>query len=135
MKMKDHIYQFEMAFNIKEPVKMLRRFISYHFNLYLTDTDFLKVYLSLIFLNRRFYQSRAFSAFRRYLKLLEDLIQKGINDGSFAPDCDIRIFRNMFLGAFSHMGVRWFFSGKAAEIDKIDEINQITDLLNDALIV
>jgi len=130
----DHINQFEMAFNIKDPVKMLRRFIKYHFNLYLTDTDFLKVYLSLILLNRRFYQSRAYDGLRRYLKLLEDLIQKGINDGSFAPDSDIRIFRNMFLGAFTHMGLRWFFLGKGAAIDKTDEINQITNLLNDALI-
>jgi hypothetical protein len=32
------------------------------------------------------------------------------------------------------MGLRWFFLGKAAAIDKTDEINQITDLLNDALI-
>ncbi len=131
----DHINQLEMAFNIKDPVKMLRRFIKYHFNLYLTDTDFLKVYLSLILLNRRFYQSRAYDGLRRYLKLLEDLVQKGVDEGSFAPDSSIRIFRNMFLGAFTHMGLRWFFLGKAAAIDKTDEINQITDLLNDALIV
>ena len=130
----DHINQLEMAFNIKNPVKMLRRFIKYHFNLYLTDTDFLKVYLSLILLNRRFYQSRAYDGLRRYLNLLEKLVKKGIDEGSFAADSDIRIFRNMFLGAFTHMGLRWFFLGKAAAIDKADEINQITDLLNDALI-
>ncbi|MCF8142875.1 MAG: TetR family transcriptional regulator [Deltaproteobacteria bacterium] len=130
----EHINQLEVAFNIKDPVKMLRRFIKYHFNLYLTDTDFLKVYLSLILLNRRFYQSRAYDGLRRYLKLLEDIIQKGIDAGSFAPDTDIRIFRNMFLGAFTHMGLRWFFLGKQAAIDKTDEINQVTNLLSDAVI-
>ena len=131
----DHINQFKGAFNIEDPVKMLRRFIQYHFNLYLIDTDFLKVYLNLILLNRRFYESRAYESLRKYIKILEDLIQKGIDDGSFAPDSDVRIFRNMFLGAFTHMGLRWFFLAKGMAANKIDEINQIIDLLNDALVV
>ena len=113
---------------------MLRRFIQYHFNLYLTDTGFLKVYLNLILLNRRFYESRAYESLRKYIRILEDLTQKGIDDGSFAPDSDVRIFRNMFLGAFTHMGLRWFFLSRGMTANKIDEINQIKDLLNDALV-
>ena len=129
----DHVKQFEMAFNIKDSAKMLRRFIKYHFNLYLTDTDFLKVYLSLILLNRRFYQSRAYENLRKYLKIIDEIVKEGVDNGSFAPDSDIRIFRNMFLGAFTHMGLRWFFVGKARQIDKTEEIIQVTNLLNDAI--
>ena len=128
-----HISQLEEVFDIKSPEKMLRRFITHHFSIYLTDPKFLRIYLSLILLNRRFYQSHPYEDWLKYIEFLDDIVNRGIDDGSFASSSDIKVFRKMFLGAFTHMGIRWFFTGKINSTDKFYEIDQITDLLICAL--
>ncbi|NIM99487.1 MAG: TetR family transcriptional regulator [candidate division Zixibacteria bacterium] len=130
-----HLGRIKEAFSFRDPVRKLRRFIRYHFNLFLIDRDFLRVYLILILLSRRFYESRAYQSLRRYIQVLEDLVQGGIDDRSFASDANVRIFRNMFLGTFTHMVLRWFFLGKEVAVDKMQEINELTDLFTDALYV
>jgi TetR/AcrR family fatty acid metabolism transcriptional regulator len=87
----------------------------------------------LILLNRRFYESRAYESFRLYVKFFEDLVQEGVSNKSFNPDINIRIFRNMFLGAFTHMVLRWIFRSEGKNVDKMEEINEITELLSDAV--
>jgi TetR/AcrR family fatty acid metabolism transcriptional regulator len=131
----DHLNELKEAFNINDPLSKLRRFIQHHFNLYLVDKDFLRIYIILILLNRRFYQSRAYEGLRRYVEVLEQLVQEGISEGSFMPDTSIRVFRNMFLGAFTHMVIRWLFLKKGVGVDKMEEINEVTRLFTQALIV
>jgi TetR/AcrR family fatty acid metabolism transcriptional regulator len=130
---KDHLNEIEETFNIRNSVRKLKRFIKYHFELYLIDQDFLKNYMILILLNRRFYESRAYESFRLYVKFFEDLVQEGVSNKSFNPDINIRIFRNMFLGAFTHMVLRWIFRSEGKNVDKMEEINEITELLSDAV--
>jgi len=129
----DHLDHLKEAFSIHDPMSRLRRFIQSHFYLYLTDRDFLRVYLSLILLNRRFYESRAYEGLSRYVQVLEGLVEKGIEQGRFEPEVSVRVFRNMFLGAFTHMVIRWLFLSQAVVVDKMEEINQITDLLAESL--
>jgi TetR/AcrR family transcriptional regulator, fatty acid metabolism regulator protein len=57
------------------------------------------------------------------------VIEEGKEDGSFRPDINPRVFRNLFLGAFSHMTLRWFILDKGPETDKMREIDQIIELL------
>lgn len=134
-RLQDNLAELRRAFTLREPLRKLRRFIKYHFNLYLVDRDFLRVWLDLILLNRGFYQSRSFQSLREYMNVLEQLVQEGIDDGSFASDTDVRVFRNVFLGAFTHMVLRWLFVNQGATVDMIKEINEITDLLTDSLLV
>ncbi len=133
-KFQGHLRQLNEIFTINDPVTKLRRFIQNHFILYLADTDFLKIYLTLILLNRRFYKSRAYQSLREYVSFLEELIQEGIEEGKFAPDVSIREFRSMFLGSFTHIVIRWLFLSPHRNIDKLNEINEVTNLLIDALI-
>ncbi len=135
-RLKDHLELAKGSFNIQDSVMKLRQFLQYHFRLYLTDHGFLKVYIMLILLNRRFYESRAFGSLRSYVGLLEEVIQEGIKNGSFAADVNIRVFRNMFLGAFTHMVLRWFFLGMkhTGSVDKMREIEEITELLSKGVI-
>ncbi len=130
---KDHLHRLEETFNIRNPVRKIRRFIQYHFRLYLTDRDFLKIYLILILLNRRFYQSRAYESLRQYIQVFEELVKEGMNDGSFRSDINIRVFRNMFLGAFTHMVLRWIFASEGKNIDQMREIDEVTELLSESL--
>jgi len=132
---KDHLNEMEEAFNIRSSVRKLKRYIKRHFELYLIDQDFLKNYLILILLNRRFYQSRAYETLGRYVKVFEDLVQEGVNNKSFNPDINVRIFRNIFLGAFTHMVLRWIFRSEGKNVYKMEEIDEIAELLCDAIVV
>jgi TetR/AcrR family fatty acid metabolism transcriptional regulator len=132
---KEHLNEIEETFYIRDSTRKLKRYIKHHFELYLIDRDFLKNYMSLILLNRRFYQSRAYESLRLYVKVLEDLVEAGVKDGSFKPDTNIRVFRNMFLGSFTHMILRWLFRSEGKSVDKMEEISEITELLADAIAV
>jgi len=44
------------------------------------------------------------------------------------------VFRNMFLGTFSHMAIRWLILEQAAGTDMMSEIDQATDLLSLAVL-
>lgn len=121
------------TFQIKNPKRKLRRFIKYHFSLFLTERDFLKVFLLQIQLSKRFYGSKAFESFQRYFRVIEEIIEEGKHKGIFRSDVNSRIFRNMFLGTFSHLALRWVILGENSEMDKMQEIDQVTDLLSAAV--
>jgi len=130
---KNHIDALPETFHIKSPLRKLRRLIKYHFGLYLTNRNFLKVFLLDVQLNKRFYGSKAFDLFQTYLKTFEDIIAEGKADGCFRADINPRVFRNMFLGAFSHMALRWLIIDKENKYDKLNEIDHLTDLLSSAV--
>jgi TetR/AcrR family fatty acid metabolism transcriptional regulator len=124
-----YLDQLPETFQIKSPLRKLRRFIKHHFSLFLTERDFLKVFLLQIQLNKRFYGSKAFDSFRSYFRVIEDIIEEGKAEGSFRSDVNARVFRNMFLGTFSHVALRWVILAQEGETDKMHEIYQVTNLL------
>jgi len=125
-----HLKQIKNTFDIgRSNVNKLRQFLNHHFILFLDDYDFLIVYLLHIQLNRHFAKSRAYKSLRYYLDHLEEILNDGIKDNDFAPDCNPRVFRNMFWGVFTHMTIRWFVIGRNEETDKLSEIKEIADLL------
>ena len=131
----DHLDRLKETFTILNSERKLRRFIQYHFRLYLIDREFLVVFLMLIQLNRRFYKSRPYYSLRKYIGALEELVQENIENGSFIQDCNVRIFRNMFLGAFTHMTLRWFVFRPEEYVDRMSEIGEVTDLFTEAMLV
>jgi TetR/AcrR family fatty acid metabolism transcriptional regulator len=131
---KQYVEELPETFEIKNPVRKLRRFIKYHFMLFLTDRVFLKLFLMQIQMNQIFYRSDGFKRFQKYYMIIEDVIEEGKAKGSFRPDINARVFRNMFLGTFSHMALRWVILEKDSEVDKMRELVQITDLLTCAVI-
>jgi len=131
----DHLNRLKETFTMLNPERKLRSFIQYHFHLYLDDRDFLLVFLMLVQLNRRFYQSRAYDDFHKYMIVFEELLEENIKNGNFIPNCNVRIFRNMFFGAFTHIILRWFVLMPEKHVDKINEISEVTDLFVDAIAV
>lgn len=117
------------AFEITHPARKLRRLIIYHFLSFLTDRHFLKVFLLELQLRKHFYGSKAFESFKKYYGIIEDVVKEGIEAGVFGPEVNPRVFRNMFLGAFSHMALRWLILKTETETDMIEEINQAAGLL------
>jgi TetR/AcrR family fatty acid metabolism transcriptional regulator len=123
------------AFEIKNPVRKLRRLIKYHFSIFLSEREFLKIFLLQLQLNERFYGSKAFDVFRTYYSLIEKVVEEGREAGFFYSAVSPRIFRNMFLGAFSHLALRWLIVRESTDTDRMEEIDQLTELLTSAVTV
>lgn len=118
---------------VKGPDRKLRRLIKHHFSSFLSDRKFLKVFLLRLHTNDRFHRSKAFEIFRSYCQLIEDVVEEGKATGVFRGTVNSRVFRNMFLGAFSHMAMRWLVLRESARVDKMEEIEQVTRLLTSAV--
>ena len=127
---RDHLDDLEETFEIRMPISKLKRLISDLFSLYLTNRNFLQVFIIQILMSDRFYTSRGYETFRAYLLVIEDVIEEGKSGGSFRQDVNPRVFRNLFLGTFSHMALRWFILGREPDADKTSDIEQLIYLLS-----
>ena len=127
---KEHIRALDEIFELKTPLRKLRRFIRYHFYLYMTEPNFVKVFLLHIQLSQRFYGSQVYKTFQQYTKIITDVLEEGKKDGSIRANVNARIFKNLFLGTFSHMALRWLILGEEAETDKMREIDEVVLLLS-----
>ncbi|MBU2549328.1 MAG: TetR family transcriptional regulator [Proteobacteria bacterium] len=129
-RLRDHMDRVDEAFEVKTPLRKLRRLIRNHFSFYLTNRNFLKVFLLHIQLSAGFYTSTVYETLKRYYRVIEGVIEEGKAEGSFRPDLNARVFRNLFLGSFSHMAIRWFIIGSGPETDMMKEIDEITDMIS-----
>jgi TetR/AcrR family fatty acid metabolism transcriptional regulator len=130
---KEHLDRLAEVFETRTPLRKLQRLISYHFLLNLTQRDFSKVFLLHVQLNRRFYSSHVYEIYRRYGSVIESILEEGKKDGSIRLGVNNRIFRNFFLGAFSHMTLRWLLFDQERKKDKIEEITELVWLLTRAV--
>lgn len=131
---KSNLEELPEALELTTPLSKLRRLIRYTFSLFVTDKTFLNIFLFQLQLNEGFYQSKAFENFRKYYNFIENIIDQGKADGDFRSDVNSRVFRNMFLGAFSHMSLRWILLEEGTSFDKLVEIDEVTDMLSSAVV-
>ena len=80
-------------------------------------------------LNQKFYLSDAYGIFHQYIQIIDDILEEGKRDGSVRKEVNNRIFKNLFLGAFCHMALRWLMLGKEQGTDKTREIDEVVSLL------
>jgi TetR/AcrR family fatty acid metabolism transcriptional regulator len=130
---REHLNQLPEVFQIESPERKLRRLLRYHFTLYTRNWDFLKIFLMDIQLNMRFYESEAYEVFQEYVQVMEEVIEEGKSKNIFRPDVNPRVFRNMFLGAFTHMALRWIIVKKDRGYNKMKEIDHLVDLMTCAI--
>jgi len=128
-KFQEHVRALEEIFELKTPLRKLRRFIRYHFYLYMTDPNFVKVFLLHIQLSQRFYKSPVYKTFQQYTKIIEDVLEEGKRAGSIRSEVNTRVFKNLFLGTFSHMALRWLILAEETATDKMKEIDEAVLLL------
>jgi TetR/AcrR family fatty acid metabolism transcriptional regulator len=132
---KDNLKHFEDAFEFRTPLRKLRRLIRIYFSLFLTDRNFLKIFVLQIQYNERFYNSKVYEGFRAYFEIIENIIIDGKNKNQFRKDVNPRVFRNIFLGAFNHMALRWFILNNKRNVDMIKEIDHVVDLFSSAVLI
>lgn len=133
MRFKEHVESLEEVFEIKTPVRKLRRFLRYHFYLYMAKPEFLRTFLLDIQLNPRFYENEALTFFHEYAGCIDNILEEGKRDGSMNPSLDERVFKNFFFGGFCHVALRWVILDTEPKPDKVVETNQLLDLFVSAV--
>ncbi len=129
VRFREHIESLKELFLIKAPVRKLRRFIRYHFVLYLTQQEFLKTFLLDLQLNPRFYETEALDSLREYSGIVDEILDEGKSDGSFRPAVSNRMFKNLLFGGFFHMAFRWLILKPDDKSDKLFEAHEALSLL------
>jgi TetR/AcrR family transcriptional regulator, fatty acid metabolism regulator protein len=115
--------------DIKNPVTKLRRFISLWFATFMGDRDFVRVFLLDIKSNKKFYVSQAYRDYFNFVSLLETILEEGQAQGIFKSNINRRLFRNLFLGGFTHLTSRWAILNNAKNINIMDDIEELVSLL------
>jgi len=126
---KSHLDELPELFHIQTPRRKLRCLVRQHFFMYFRRRDFLNIFLTHVQYNFGFYRSRAYEVYSEYLSAIEQIVHEGQAEGSFRRNVNPRVFRNMFLGVFNHMAIRWVIVGKDRRHDKMTEIDRLADLL------
>ncbi len=131
--MQFNINVLDDLFEIKTQAQKLERFMLFYFINYLRRPTSLKLFIYSAIYNRRFYHSKAYKTFSLYFDRMYNILDEGKKSGEFRKEINNRIFRNIFLGAFSHMTLRWHYTEKGSRTDKLGEINSLTDMIIKAI--
>ena len=132
---RNNLESMDELFEIHTPLRKLKRFVRYHFTIYLTQPVFVKMFLFNAIYNPRFYISDAYPPFKHYIEGVYDILDDGKRDGSIRPEINNRVFRNLFMGIFSHMAMRWLFTEKGSQDDKLKDIDEAVSMLSRAVAV
>lgn len=116
-------------FQPKDPLEKLRTFITEYFRIFSSDHDFLMIFLCDIKLNKQFYNTEAFISFLNTNEMLYEILNEGKKTGVFRSDLNNRVFRNLFLGSFSHLAIRWYVLQRVTPLEMMTELNIVTRLL------
>ncbi|MEW5912434.1 MAG: TetR/AcrR family transcriptional regulator [Thermodesulfobacteriota bacterium] len=125
----EHIDKLKELFVIKSTPRKLGRFIRHHFLLYLTQPDFLRVFLLNIQLNPHFYGSESYAMYREYTGIVDQILSEGKADGTLWDGLDNEVFKSILFGGFSHVTLRWYISPGKDDQRKMEEINGVVKLL------
>ena len=89
----------------------------------------MKVFLLHNKLNREFYRSSVYADFLDYLSSLEFAIEEGKETGVFRKKINSRLFRNLFVGGFSHLATKWLILENIKAIDMVEQTERFVSLL------
>ncbi|MFH0727520.1 MAG: TetR/AcrR family transcriptional regulator [Pseudomonadota bacterium] len=125
----------DQAFNVEDPRIKLKRLIWHHFFLLTSDNDFLTIFLNDIKLNKHFYATDSYNFFINYFEKVSEIIEEGKRAGVFRKEVHNRVFRNLFIGSFTHLMLRWFFISGPPPLVFVREFHHAAELLCRAVII
>ena len=128
-------HQMDVAFRANDPLAQLRQMMWNHFLIFVSDRRFLQVYFNDVKLNKQFYTTESYPQYLRYLDPLYEILDQGKTKGVFKPNLDNRIYRNLFVGAFTHMAIRWFIQGNLSPLAVMEELTEACNLLCRAVLI
>jgi AcrR family transcriptional regulator len=131
---KTYKVDLDQTFNLVDPLTKLKRLIWNHFLIFASDSDFLTIFLNDIKLNKNFYATDSYNFFMNYYSKLSEILGEGKRAGIFRKDVHNRVYRNLFIGSFTHLLLRWFSISNPPLWTFMKEFNQATELLCRAVV-
>ncbi len=126
----DHLYSVCGIPDAATPIDKLKRFIRQHFLICLTQPSFVKLFILNGVFNRQFYQKQnVYATFNNYMEGVYSILDEGKKEGLVRSNVNNRIFRNLIIGAFSHITLRWMFAEEKTRLNKVEEINEMVSML------
>ncbi|SPD74694.1 Transcriptional regulator, TetR family [uncultured Desulfobacterium sp.] len=117
------------AFKVNDPLSKLYWFIRLFFRTFLSQPDFLKVFLLDIKLNRKFYESKAYKPYLYYISAVGPILDAGKEKGFIREKVNNRIFRNLLVGSFTQLTTRWFILENATAKEMMLQWDQVVNML------
>ena len=65
---------------------------------------------------------------------IEQIVEEGVSAGYFRKEVNPRVFRNMFIGTFNNLALRWFVLHGNRYIDMMQKIDEVKKLLSLAVL-
>lgn len=130
----EHLQSIQNPPEVKSAIELIQCFIRRNLFIGLIQPDFAKLFVLNGIYTSRFYSTNAFTVFDQYMKSIFPVLDEGKADGSIRQKVNNRVFRNMIIGAFSLTNVRWHLSEHKEQIDKTKEINEMVNMLTQAII-
>jgi AcrR family transcriptional regulator len=123
------------VFVVTNPLRKFCRFLRFQFNVFLSDREFLKIFLLDNKLNKEFYKSEIYNDFLNYTKSLDTILEEGKAMCIFSSRLNARICRHLVIGALTHLSTRWLIvKDEMKDIDIMREIDQVVIMLSRAVI-
>lgn len=92
------------------PVVKLERMFNMHISMIQNNRGIPRIVFSSDTILKADLREKMFSLINRYLKILTDILKKGIRDGSINPDMNAEATAGMFIGMIQVSTIRWTFS-------------------------
>ncbi len=112
---------------IKGAEGKIRANLLFYVRLYQSNPNYSALILLQLMQNKRFRQTPAHAAIRKFTHGLLEFIREGIADGTFKKDSDPYLVRSMLMGAVEHLFIHWHMQGMP------ERKPSITDLLDPLL--
>lgn len=111
--------------------EMLYRMIEGHFKV-LSDDHHLAVVTQLeLRQSNKELRLKINSILKGYLKLLDEILQKGIQDGEFQEDIDIRLTRQVIFGTIDEVSTTWVM--KEQRYDLVEMAPRVHQILQNGI--
>ncbi|MGA1862897.1 TetR/AcrR family transcriptional regulator [Deferribacter thermophilus] len=109
--------------NIENPKDKLKVLIKYHIKIMTDNPDLAKVLQIELRQPHVELRVKVRKNLRNYFKVIEEVLEEGKEKGSFSPDLDVYLAREMFFGTLDEVISTWVFTGMSRDLELyIDKI-------------
>ena len=122
---KEHLH------GIKSSEDKLRKLIWHYLYFHQNNKEYATIVLFELRPNRGFYRSQAYESFKKYNRIVIDIIREGQKQGAFRRNSNIPLFRNLIFGSLDHTILGWLLFQKPKTL--IDQADGLFELLYSAI--
>ena len=109
----------------------LRALVQRYLTLYQNNPHYSALIMLQLKANRNFLKTSAYKVVQGIAHQLLDIIQEGIDNGTFKKDTNPLLVRSMILGTIEHLCIRWHLLGAPSNL--IELCDPLVDIILDGI--